>query len=126
MRAPKREYDAVEAVVQKFVDAIHASDSSIVKPYFVESAQLYGNVGGGLEQEPIQTLFNNIDACGAAGAAVNFRTDILALEETIAVVCLLEENMGPMNFTNYFTLMKVNGEWKILIHAYNQNSDTIS
>ena len=126
MRAPKSEYDAVEAVVQKFVDAIHAGDSSIVRPFFVKTAGLYGNVNGGLEEEPIETLMKNIDACGAAGSAVNFRTDILALEESIAVVCLLEENMGPMNFTNYFTLMKINGEWKFLIHAYNQNSDTIA
>lgn len=125
MRAPKTEYDAVEAVIQKFVDAIHASDHTIVKPYFIESAGLCGNVGGKVEIEPLQTLMNNIDACGEAGAKVDFRIDILALEETIAVACVLEENMGDVNFTNYFTLMKIGSEWKIVLHAYNQNSDTI-
>lgn len=125
MRAAKQDYDAVEAVVQKFVDAIHASDSRIVAPYFVPTAHLYGNAGGNVEQEPIQTLLDNIDACGPLGAQTEFRADILALEETVAVVCLLEENMGPACFTNYFTLMKLDGAWKILIHAYNQNSDTL-
>ena len=66
-----------------------------------------------------------IDGLGELGAGVNFRTDILTLEETIAVACMLEENMGAVSFTNYFTLMKIGGEWKILIHAYNQDSDTL-
>lgn len=125
MRALKKEYDAVEAVINKFVEAIHASDSQIVKPYFVDSAHLYGNAGGVIEQEPIQTLMHNIDACGELGKNVDFRMDVIALEENVAVVCLLEEGMGDADFTNYFTLLKIDGNWKILIHAYNQNSDTI-
>lgn len=125
MRARKTEYDAVVAVMDKFVEAIHKSDSTIVAPYFVESAHLYGNAGGNIEQESISTLLRNIDGLGELGAGVNFRTDILALEETIAVACMLEENMGAVSFTNYFTLMKIGGEWKILIHAYNQDSDTL-
>lgn len=125
MRAGKKEYEAVEAVLQKFADSIHAADSSIVAPYFADRAGLFGNAGGKLEQEPIATLFRNIDGLGDLGAPVEFRTDIMALEETVAVACMLEEGMGGADFTNYFTLMKIDGEWKILIHAYNQNSDTL-
>lgn len=62
------------------------------------------------------------------GGDKNFkaRIDVIALEETLAVVRVLEENWGNrIDFTDYLLLLKMNGEWKCVAKAYNQNSDTI-
>ena len=62
------------------------------------------------------------------GAGENFdaRIDIVALEETVAVVRVLEEKWGGrIDFTDYLLLLKIDGEWKCVAKAYNQNSDTI-
>lgn len=52
--------------------------------------------------------------------------DVLAVEETVAVVRVLEEGWGGrIDFTDFLLLLKLNGEWKCVAKAYNQNSDTI-
>ena len=52
--------------------------------------------------------------------------DILLVEESLAVVRVLEEGWGNrIDFTDVLLLLKMNGEWKCVAKAYNQNSDTI-
>lgn len=48
------------------------------------------------------------------------------VEETLAVVRVLEQGWGNrIDFTDVLLLLKMNGEWKCVTKAYNQNSDTI-
>ena len=55
---------------------------------------------------------------GSAGIAV--------LEETLAVVRVLEEGWGGrIDFTDVLLLLKMDGQWKCVAKAYNQNSDTV-
>ena len=64
----------------------------------------------------------------AFGAGENFKTriDVLELEETLAVVRVLEEGWGgTIDFTDVLLLLKIDGEWKCVAKAYNQNSNTI-
>ena len=61
-------------------------------------------------------------------AGENFKTriDVLELEETLAVVRVLEEGWGDkIDFTDVLLLLKIDGEWKCVAKAYNQNSNTI-
>ena len=52
--------------------------------------------------------------------------DILLLEESLAVVRVLEEQLGNrIDFTDVLLLLKMDGQWKCVAKAYNQNSDTI-
>lgn len=125
MRANKAEYDAVEAVMQKFADAIHEADHTIVEPYILKEALICGNGGGSFSIVPVEALLANIDTVGKEiGSKVEFRIDILALEETTAVCCVLEENMAGINYTNFFNLRKAEDGWKITVQQYNQSSDT--
>lgn len=55
------------------------------------------------------------------------RIDVLELEETLAVVRVLEEGWGgTIDFTDVLLLLKIDGEWKCVAKAYNQNLNTIS
>ena len=48
------------------------------------------------------------------------------LEETLAVVRVLEESWGGrIDFTDVLLMLKMGGEWKAVAKAYNQNSNTI-
>ena len=50
----------------------------------------------------------------------------VAVEETLAVVRVLEESWGGrIDFTDYLLLLKIDGEWRCVAKAYNQNSNTI-
>ena len=51
---------------------------------------------------------------------------MLELEETLAIVRVLEEGCGgKIDFTDVLLLLKIDGEWKCVAKAYNQNSNTI-
>ena len=125
MRANIAEYKAVEAAAMKFVKSVAEGDSRYAKELFVDEAVLYGFLDGKLEHGSIEQFYHNVDTVGA-GENFDARIDIVALEETVAVVRVLEEKWGGrIDFTDYLLLLKIDGEWKCVAKAYNQNSDTI-
>ena len=100
-------------------------NSRYAKELFVDEAVLFGFLDGKLEHGSIEQFYHNVDTVGA-GENFDARIDIVALEETVAVVRVLEEKWGGrIDFTDYLLLLKINGEWKCVAKAYNQNSDTI-
>lgn len=125
MRANIAEYKAVEAAAMKFVKSVAEGDSRYAKELFVDEAVLFGFLDGKLEHGSIEQFYHNVDTVGA-GENFDARIDIVALEETVAVVRVLEEKWGGrIDFTDYLLLLKIDGEWKCVAKAYNQNSDTI-
>ena len=125
MRASIAEYKAVEAAAMKFVKSVAEGNSRYAKELFVDEAVLFGFLDGKLEHGSIEQFYHNVDTVGA-GENFDARIDIVALEETVAVVRVLEEKWGGrIYFTDYLLLLKINGEWKCVAKAYNQNSDTI-
>lgn len=125
MRSPISEYAAVEAAAMKFVKSVAEGNSKYAKELFTEEAVLFGYLDCELEHGSIEQFYHNVDTVGA-GSDFKARIDIVSIEETVAVVRVLEEKWGGrIDFTDYLLLMKMNGEWKCVAKAYNQNSDTI-
>lgn len=125
MRANITEYKAVEDAAMKFVKSVAEGNSTYAKELFVDEAVLFGYLDGKLEHGSIEQFYHNVDTVGA-GDDFNARIDIVSVEETVAVVRVLEEKWGGrIDFTDYLLLLKINGEWKCVAKAYNQNSDTI-
>lgn len=125
MRASIAEYKAVEEAAMKFVRSVAEGNSSYAKELFVDEAVLFGYLDGKLEHGSIDQFYRNVDTVGA-GDDFKARVDIVSVEETVAVVRVLEEKWGGrIDFTDYLLLLKINGEWKCVAKAYNQNSDTI-
>jgi len=125
MRSEIKEYEAVQQAAMKFVKSVAEGDSSYAKELFVDEAVLFGYLDGVLEHGSINQFYHNVDTVGA-GDDFKARVDVLALEETVAVVRVLEEKWGGrIDFTDYLLLLKISGEWKCVAKAYNQNSDTI-
>ena len=78
-----------------------------------------------VEAGSIEQFYRNVDTVGA-GDDFKARIDVVDVEETLAVVRVLEEKWGGrIDFTDYLLLMKMDGEWRCVAKAYNQNSDTI-
>lgn len=125
MRSPIAEYAAVEAAAMKFVKSVAEGNSKYAKKLFTTDAVLFGYLDGELEHGSIEQFYHNVDTVGA-GDDFKARIDIVSIEESVAVVRVLEEKWGGrIDFTDYLLLMKMNGEWKCVAKAYNQNSDTI-
>lgn len=125
MRASIEEYKAVEDAAMKFVKSVAEGDSRYAKELFTDEAVLFGFLDGKLEHGSIEQFYNNVDTV-SAGKDFKARVDVIDVEETLAVVRVLEEKWGGrIDFTDYLLLMKMNGEWKCVAKAYNQNSNTI-
>lgn len=125
MRASISEYKAVEEAAMKFVKSVAEGNSRYAKELFTDEAVLFGFLDGKLEHGSIEQFYHNVDTVGA-GTDFKARIDIVSIEETVAVVRVLEENWGGrIDFTYYLLLLKIDGVWKCVAKAYNQNSDTI-
>lgn len=125
MRNEIKEYEAVQEAAMKFVRSVAEGDSSHARTLFVDEAVLFGYLDGKLEHGSIEQFYHNVDTVGA-GADFKARVDVLAVEETVAVVRVLEEKWGGrIDFTDFLLMLKIDGEWKCVAKAYNQNSDTI-
>lgn len=90
-----------------------------------DEAVLFGYLDGELEHGSIEQFYHNVDTV-PGGDNFNARVDVLLVEESLAVVRVLEEGWGNrIDFTDVLLLLKMNGEWKCVAKAYNQNSNTI-
>ena len=59
----------------------------------------------------VEQSYHNVDTVGA-GAEFKTRIDVLELEETLAVVRVLEEGWGgSIDFTDVLLLLKIDGQW---------------
>lgn len=125
MRANIKEYRAVEEAAMKFVQSVAEGNSSYARELFIDEAVLFGYLDGKLEHGGIQQFYDNVDTVGA-DQGFKARVDVIDVEETLAVVRVLEENWGGrIDFTDYLLLMKMDGQWRCVAKAYNQNSNTI-
>ena len=125
MRATLAEYQAVEEAAKKFVRSVAEGNSAYARELFSVEAVLFGYLDGKLEHGSIEAFYHNV---GAVDGDANFqaRIDVVDIEENVAVVRVLEENWGGrIDFTDYLLLLKMDGQWKCVAKAYNQNSDTI-
>ena len=125
MRASIEEYKAVEEAAMKFVRSVAEGNSKYAKDLFIDEAVLFGYLDGELEHGSINQFYKNVDSVGA-GNDFKARIDVVDIEETLAVVRVLEEKWGGrIDFTEKQQQKKMNGEWKCVAKAYNQNSNTI-
>lgn len=125
MRSKIEEYDAVQKAAEKFVRSVAEGDSKYARELFFDEAALFGYLDGELEHGSIEQFYKNVDTVPGS-EAFKARIDVLMVEESLAVVRVLEEGWGGrIDFTDVLLLMKMDGEWKCVAKAYNQNSDTV-
>ena len=125
MRASIEEYRAVEEAAAKFVRSVAEGDSRYARELFIDEAVLFGYLDGKLEHGSIEQFYRNVDSVGG-DAGFRARIDVVDIEETVAVVRVLEEQWGGrIDFTDDLLMMKMDGRWRCVAKAYNQNSNTI-
>ena len=112
MRSKIEDYNAVVEAASKFTKSVAEGNSKYAKELFTEDACLFGFLNGNFERGSIEQFYHNVDTVGA-GEAFKTRIDVLELEETLAVVRVLEEGWGgSIDFTDVLLLLKIDGEWK--------------
>ena len=125
MRSEIAEYEAVQKAAEKFVRSVAEGDSKYARELFSEDAVLFGYLDGVLEHGSIEQFYKNVDSTPGS-MEFTARIDVMMVEENLAVVRILEEGWGGrVDFTDVLLMLKMDGEWKCVAKAYNQNSDTV-
>jgi len=106
------DYDVITAVIQQYISGARSGRGDDMKPAFHKDATIFGYVGADLFAGPIQQLFAWNDE---NGAATGLRASIVSIDliDSIATVRLEIDNWTGHRFTDLFTLLKVDGQWKI-------------
>ncbi len=107
------EYDAIAKAIQPYIDVAKSGKGDDMKPAFHEDATIFGYVGDDLFAGPIQQLFAWNDGNGPA-TGLKARIANIDHIDTVATVRLELDNWTGAQYTDLFTLLKVDGEWKIM------------
>jgi hypothetical protein len=115
------EYDMITQVIQRYIDGARSGKGEDMKPAFHNDATIFGYVGADLFAGPIRQLFTWNDENGPA-TELKARVASIDLVGTVATVRLELDNWTGHRFTDLFTLLKVDGEWKIMNKVFHLHS----
>ncbi|WP_089945426.1 nuclear transport factor 2 family protein [Candidatus Entotheonella palauensis] len=107
------EYQAIARVVRHYIDGAKSGRGDDMKPAFHEDATIFGYVGDNLFAGSIEQLFAWNDENGPA-TGLQARIASIDLIGTVATVRLELDDWTGYRFTDLFTLLQVDGEWKIM------------
>jgi hypothetical protein len=109
--------EAIEKAIQTYVNGGITGKGDDMKPAFHDGATIYGYIGPDLFGGPIQGLYDWNDG---NGPATELKANIASIdiEGTVATVRLELDNWTGHKFTDMFTLLKTDGEWKIISKVF--------
>ena len=114
------DYNAVIATASRYVDGLREGSVATIKQAFHEEAVMYGFTNGQLLGGPISNLYSFVESNGKA-AEITTRLDVLAITPTTAVVRVdMEKDAIGADYNDYLTLIKINGDWKVIAKVYHQ------
>lgn len=115
------DYEAIAAAVQHYINGAISGKGADMKPAFHEDAMIHGYIGPDMLGGPIQLLFDWNDQNGPATGLHAYISSI-DLEGTIATVRLELDNWTGHRFTDMYTMLKVDGQWKIISKVFHAHS----
>ena len=118
-----QDYQAIVAVLNQYNAGGAQADSSIMRPAFSSQATIFGVDGEDkLTGGPIEGLFEIIDSAfrpSPQAKAAIARVDIVG---TAASARVDTDDISGFRFTDFFNLLKVQGEWTIVSKIYHTHA----
>ena len=107
------DYDAIKETIRHYIAGGTTGNTAEMKLAFHKDATIFGYIGPDLFAGPIQGLFDWNDQNGAA-TELEGRVTSIDLAGSVATARIELDNWSGHRFTDFFTLLKVDGEWKIM------------
>ncbi len=119
------EENAIAKAVQHYIDGAKSGKGDDMKPAFHKDATIFGYAGADLFGGPIQLLFDWSDGNGPA-KALTARIAKIDLVDTVATVRLELDNLSGSRYTDLFTMLKVDGQWKIMSKVFHLHPEGVT
>ncbi|MBY6204565.1 nuclear transport factor 2 family protein [Halomonas denitrificans] len=104
-------------VMQTYIEGAKTGSNDVLRPIFHDLATICGYVGDDLFAGPIQMFYDWHDENGPAESVQAGETTI-DLQGTAASVRIELLDWTGHRFTDFFTLVKVEGRWQILSKVF--------
>ena len=117
------DYDAIRRVIEHYVDGAISGQGERMKPAFHGDATIQGYVGPDLFAGPIQKLYDWNDGNGPA-SGLEARIVSIDVVGTVASVRVESDNWTGHRFTDFFNLLKMDGQWKIMNKVFHLHAPT--
>lgn len=122
MKSTDPEIEAVRKTVQQYIDGSYSGDVDKLRTVFHPKALMSGYLQGQLLIGDPEPFFANIEknpSMSETGVPYKAEIESINVAGQVASVTLVETGFfGAMNFTNYFHLLKDEGEWKIISKTF--------
>lgn len=115
------EHDAIARVMRYYIEGGAFGNSAEMRNAFHKDATIHGYVGEQLIAGPIQGLYDWVDQNGPA-REMQARISSVDISGTAASVRIDAENWYGHRFTDFFHLVKFDGEWKIISKIFHLHS----
>jgi putative lumazine-binding protein len=115
------DYDAIAKTIQHYIDGAVSGKGEDMKPAFHKDATIFGYIGADLLAGPIQQLFDWNDQNGPA-TGLEAQITSIDIVGMIATVRLELDNWTGHRFTDQYTMLKIDGEWKIMNKVFHAHS----
>ena len=115
--ASDSEKEAALGAIMHYIAGAESGSVETLRPGFHPDATIYGYIGPDLFGGPIQMFFDWHESNGPAADMIA-RVDNISIEGSIALVRLEIDNWTGHKFTDMFTLLKTDGEWKIISKVF--------
>lgn len=115
---PTKDFEEVVATVTKYVEGLRVGNIASLSQAFHKDAVMYGITNGEVLGGPINNLYNFVEKNGTA-PDIKTRLDVLAITPTTAVVRVdMEKDAIGADYTDFHTLIKLDGTWHIIAKVY--------
>ena len=115
---PTKDYEDVVATVSKYIEGLHVGSVTNISQAFHNDAVMYGFTNGKLLGGLIKNLYDFVEKNGTA-PDIKTHIDVLAITPTTAVVSVdMEKDAIGADYTDFHTLIKLDGTWRIIAKVY--------
>jgi Putative lumazine-binding len=106
---------ALERVVRDYLDGSVFANAEQIRRAFHPAARIIGHFGGHLEWATLEEYIAECEKEGSAPPNEPYYWEILSADVTgdVAVIKLADDYLG-IRFTDYLTLLQVDGRWQIV------------
>ena len=116
-----KDYEDVVETVKIYVEGLRTGAVATISNAFHKDAVMYGYTNGELLGGPIDNLYDFVEKNGTAND-IKTHLDVLAITPTTAVVRVdMEKDAIGANYTDFHTLIKINGNGQIIAKVYHMH-----
>lgn len=110
---------AILTVIGTYIEGLRTGRVDLLKQTFYKDAIMYGFfTEEKITEGSVQHLYDIIEKNGALARVTSTNSILHQTSNTALVLAELKSTAPNQNSTDYLSLMKINGEWKIISKVY--------